>query len=102
FTLFGLLIEINPFIAVKGLQYQAMNTSLNGVHFGFQCSMRRAWWYMFALPVLLMVAIYIVLYIISLVTIAVGGLVFSIVFLCLLAIIGIGVINGITYSKWMT
>lgn len=64
--------------------------------------MRRAWWYMFALPVLLMVALYIVLYIISLVTIAVGGLVFNIVFLGLLAIIGIGVINGITYSKWMT
>ncbi|ECI1274996.1 DUF898 family protein, partial [Salmonella enterica subsp. enterica serovar Heidelberg] len=102
FTLFGLLIAIIPFMAVKGLQYQAMMTSLNGVHFGFQCSMRRAWWYMFALPVLLMVALYIVLYIISLVTIAVGGLVFSIVFLGLLAIIGIGVINGITYSKWMT
>lgn len=102
FTLFGLLIAIIPFMAVKGLQYQAMMTSLNGVHFGFQCSMRRAWWYMFALPVLLRVALYIVLYIISLVTIAVGGLVFNIVFLGLLAIIGIGVINGITYSKWMT
>ncbi|ENK6068797.1 hypothetical protein CCO57_00825 [Salmonella enterica subsp. indica serovar Marseille] len=102
FTLFGLLIAIIPFMAVKGLQYQAMMTSLNGVHFGFQCSMRRAWWYMFALPVLLMVALYIVLYIISLVTIAVGGLVFNIVFLGLLAIIGIGGINGITYSKWMT
>ncbi|EBE1952455.1 DUF898 domain-containing protein [Salmonella enterica] len=102
FTLFGLLIAIIPFMAVKGLQYQAMMTSLNGVHFGFQCSMRRAWWYMFALPGLLMVALYIVLYIISLVTIAVGGLVFNIVFLGLLAIIGIGVINGITYSKWMT
>lgn len=102
FTLFGLLIAIIPFMAVKGLQYQAMMTSLNGVHFGFQCSMRRAWWCMFALPVLLMVALYIVLYIISLVTIAVGGLVFNIVFLGLLAIIGIGVINGITYSKWMT
>ncbi|EGQ6843829.1 DUF898 domain-containing protein [Salmonella enterica subsp. enterica serovar Poona] len=102
FTLFGLLIAIIPFMAVKGLQYQAMMTSLNGVHFGFQCSMRRAWWYMFALPVLLMVELYIVLYIISLVTIAVGGLVFNIVFLGLLAIIGIGVINGITYSKWMT
>ncbi|HEC8396010.1 TPA: DUF898 domain-containing protein [Salmonella enterica subsp. enterica serovar Kiambu] len=102
FTLFGLLIAIIPFMAVKGLQYQAMMTSLNGVRLGFQCSMRRAWWYMFALPVLLMVALYIVLYIISLVTIAVGGLVFNIVFLGLLAIIGIGVINGITYSKWMT
>lgn len=102
FTLFGLLIAIIPFMAVKGLQYQAMMTSLNGVHFGFQCSMRSAWWYMFALPVLLMVALYIVLYIISLVTIAVGGLVFNIVFLGLLAIIGIGIINGITYSKWMT
>ncbi|HCH9280574.1 TPA: DUF898 domain-containing protein [Salmonella enterica] len=102
FTLLVLLIAIIPFMAVKGLQYQAMMTSLNGVRFGFQCSMRRAWWCMFALPVLLMVALYIVLYIISLVTIAVGGLVFNIVFLGLLAIIGIGVINGITYSKWMT
>ncbi|EFV1551468.1 DUF898 domain-containing protein [Salmonella enterica] len=102
FTLFGLLIAIIPFMAVKGLQYQAMMTSLNGVSFGFQCSMRRAWWCMFALPALLMVALYIVLYVISLITTAVGGLVFNIVFLGLLAIIGIGVINGITYSKWMT
>ncbi|EHK4159876.1 DUF898 domain-containing protein [Salmonella enterica] len=102
FTLFGLLIAIIPFMAVKGLQYQAMLTSLNGVSFGFQCSMRRAWWCMFALPALLMVALYIVLYVISLITTAVGGLVFNIVFLGLLAIIGIGVINGITYSKWMT
>ncbi|ELW2862204.1 DUF898 domain-containing protein [Salmonella enterica] len=102
FTLFGLLIAIIPFMAVKGLQYQAMMTSLNGVSFGFQCSMRRAWWCMFALPALLMVALYIVLYVISLITTAVGGLVFNIVFLGLLVIIGIGVINGITYSKWMT
>ncbi|ECG8592902.1 DUF898 domain-containing protein [Salmonella enterica subsp. salamae] len=102
FTLFGLLIAIIPFMAVKGLQYQAMMTSLNGVRFGFQCSMRRAWWCMFALPALLMVALYIVLYVISLITIAIGGLVFNIVFLGLLAIIGMGVINGITYSKWMT
>lgn len=102
FTLFGLLIAIIPFMAVKGLQYQAMMTSLNGVSFGFQCSMRRAWWCMFALPALLMVALYIVLYVISLITTAIGGLVFNIVFLGLLAIIGMGVINGITYSKWMT
>lgn len=102
FTLFGLLIAIIPFMAVKGLQYQAMMTSLNGVRFGLQCSMRRAWWCMFALPALLMVALYIVLYVISLITIAIGGLVFNIVFLGLLAIIGMGVINGITYSKWMT
>ncbi|HCM1915620.1 TPA: DUF898 domain-containing protein [Salmonella enterica subsp. salamae serovar 28:r:e,n,z15] len=101
-TLFGLLIAIIPFMAVKGLQYQAMMTSLNGVRFGFQCSMRRAWWCMFALPVLLMVVLYIVLYVISLITTAIGGLVFNIVFLGLLAIIGMGVINGITYSKWMT
>ncbi|HDJ2740348.1 TPA: DUF898 domain-containing protein [Salmonella bongori] len=102
FTLFGLLLAIIPFMAVKGLQYQAMMTSLNGVSFGFQCSMRRAWWCMFALPVLMMVALYIVLYVISLITTAIGGLVFNIVFLGLLAIIGMGVINGITYSKWMT
>ncbi|ECW1184526.1 TPA: DUF898 domain-containing protein [Salmonella enterica subsp. houtenae serovar 43:z4,z32:-] len=102
FTLFGLLIVIIPFMAVKGLQYQAMMTSLNGVHFGFQCSMWRAWWCMFALPILLMVALYIVLYVISLITTAVGGLVFNIVFLGLLAIIGMGFVNGISYSKWMS
>ncbi|MBA3225691.1 YjgN family protein [Salmonella bongori] len=102
FTLFGLLLAIIPFMAMKGLQYQARMTSLNGVSFGFQCSMRRAWWCMFALPVLMMVALYIVLYVISLITTAIGGLVFNIVFLGLLAIIGMGVINGITYSKWMT
>lgn len=101
-TLLGLFIAIAPFMAVRGLQYQAMVTSLNGVRFGFQCSMLRAWWYTFALPILLMVAFYIVFYVISLITTTIGGLVFNIVFLGLLAIIGMGVINGITYSKWMT
>ncbi len=60
-------------MAVKGLQYQVMMTSLNGVHFGFQYFMRRAYGVYVRSPGTLMVALYIVLYIISLVTIAVGG-----------------------------
>ncbi len=77
-------------MAVKGLQYQAMMTSLNGGHFGIPvfhaarlagapCSLSRYSW---------MVALILFLYYLT-GNHAVGGLVFNIVFLGLLANIGI-------------
>lgn len=91
-TLFSLLITIIPFMEVKGLQYQAMVTSLNIVRFGFQCSILcyilRVWWCMFAIPALLMVALYVVLSPILSDNKNHGGLVFNIVLLGLLTIVG--------------
>ncbi|EEZ4382382.1 MULTISPECIES: YjgN family protein [Escherichia] len=101
FLLFALLICGIPCMAVKSLQYQANMTSLNGIRFGFNCSMLRAWWVMLGLPVLLALAFWFALYLIAQVTTSIGGLFFNLVALSLLSAIGLGVVNGITYSKWM-
>lgn len=98
---FVLLFGSLPCMIVKSLQYQANMTSLNGIHFGFNCSMRRAWWVMLGLPVLLAIAFWLGLYIIAQLTTSIGGLFFNLVALSLLSVVGLGVINGITYSKWM-
>lgn len=101
FLLFALLICGIPCMAVKSLQYQANMTSLNGIRFGFNCSMLRAWWVMLGLPVLLALVFWFALYLIAQVTTSIGGLFFNLVALSLLSAIGLGVVNGITYSKWM-
>ncbi|WP_137651056.1 YjgN family protein [Escherichia albertii] len=99
--LFALLIYGIPCMAVKSLQYQANMTSLNGIRFGFNCSMLRAWWVMLGLPVLLALAFWFILYLIAQVTTSIGGLFFNLVMLSLLSVVGLGVIHGVTYSKWM-
>ncbi|MEF9702025.1 DUF898 family protein [Escherichia coli] len=99
--LFALLICGIPCMAVKSLQYQANMTSLNGIRFGFNCSMLRAWWVMLGLPVLLALVFWFALYLIAQVTTSIGGLFFNLVALSLLSAIGLGVVHGITYSKWM-
>ncbi|WP_001000745.1 YjgN family protein [Escherichia albertii] len=99
--LFALLICGIPCMAVKSLQYQANMTSLNGIRFGFNCSMLRAWWVMLGLPVLLALAFWFILYLIAQVTTSIGGLFFNLVMLSLLSVVGLGVIHGVTYSKWM-
>lgn len=101
FLLFALLSCGIPCMAVKSLQYQANMTSLNGIRFGFNCSMLRAWWVMLGLPVLLALAFWFALYLIAQLTTSIGGLFFNLVALSLLSAIGLGVVNGITYSKWM-
>ena len=99
--LFALLICGIPCMAVKSLQYQANMTSLNDIRFGFNCSMMRAWWVMLGLPVLLALVFWFALYLIAQVTTSIGGLFFNLVALSLLSAIGLGVVHGITYSKWM-
>lgn len=99
--LFALLICGIPCMAVKSLQYQANMTSLNGIRFGFNCSMLRAWWVMLGLPVLLALAFWFILYLIAQVTTSIGGLFFNLVMLSLLSVVGLDVIHGVTYSKWM-
>lgn len=101
FLLLVLLLGCIPCMAVKSLQYQANMTLLNGIRFGFNCSMLRAWWVMLGLPVLLALAFWFVLYLISQVTTSIGGVFFNLVALSLLSVVGLGVVHGITYSKWM-
>ncbi len=43
------LLVLLIFMAVKGLRYQALMTSLNGVRFSFNCSMKGFWWVTFFL-----------------------------------------------------
>ena len=101
FLLFALLSCGIPCMAVKSLQYQANMTSLNGIRFGFNCSMLRAWGVRLGLPVWLALACWFALYLIAQLTTSIGGLFFNLVALSLLSAIGLGVVNGITYSKWM-
>lgn len=48
-----LLLVLLIFMAAKGLRHQALMTSLNGVRFSFNCSMKGFWWVTFFLPILM-------------------------------------------------
>lgn len=50
-VLFIALFILLPFMVAKGMCYRAMMTSLNGVRFGFSCSMKRFWLIIAGLPV---------------------------------------------------
>ncbi|EHC0560436.1 DUF898 family protein [Escherichia coli] len=94
--LFALLICGIPCMAVKSLQYQANMTSLNDIRFGFNCSMMRAWC---ACSVGVSFLVRTVSYCTS--DDINRGVFFNLVALSLLSAIGLGVVHGITYSKWM-
>ncbi len=47
------LLVLLIFMAAKGLRYQALMTSLNGVRFSFNCSLKGFWWVTFFLPILM-------------------------------------------------
>ncbi|HEY2453325.1 MAG TPA: DUF898 family protein [Scandinavium sp.] len=101
---FIVLIILMPLMAVKGLRYQAMMTQLNEVRFGFTCSAKTALWTMLGLPVLLGLA---VVLIISGFNRMMGlpeslhGALIQLVAIVVLALVAIGVVNGIIYGKWM-
>lgn len=104
FTLIGLLVIAIPLMAVKSLQYQAMMTSLNGVRFGFSCSKLYAWLYMLAVPLVLSLVNWGVVYLLSVATEWLEGstgTLFRITFIAMVGIIGMGITYGITYAKWM-
>ncbi|MEO3991916.1 YjgN family protein [Pseudocitrobacter cyperus] len=97
----GMLILSIPFMIVKSLQYQAMMTSLNGINFSFECSMLKAWLYLFALPFIIEVILGVVLYFVFSVT-GFLGVIPRLILLGLVMILGLGVVNGVVYGKWMT
>lgn len=100
FSLIGLLVAALPLMTIKSLQYQAIMTSLNGVRFGFNCSTFQAWLYMLAVPVVLALINWAVVYLLILATDWVEMLV-RIAFIAFVGIVGMGVTYGITYAKWM-
>ncbi|MCK3212477.1 YjgN family protein [Escherichia coli] len=52
------LLVLLIFMAAKGLRYQALMTSLNGVRFSFNCSLKGFWWVTFFLPILMAIGIF--------------------------------------------
>lgn len=99
-----LLILAVPVLFVKNLQYQALMTTLNNVRFGFRYSLLKAYWTVFFLPMLMVLA-WAVVFAILLQVCPTGSfqeIVFSAIVLGLFGILGIGTISGVTYSRLMT
>lgn len=98
------LMVLMPIMAVKGLRYQALMTTLNEVRFGFNCGSGQALWVMLGLPVLLgIAAVMVIMFTAKVMPDAetMTGLVVPIAILALLTLVVIGVVNGIVYGKWM-
>jgi uncharacterized membrane protein YjgN (DUF898 family) len=92
-----------PFMVVKGLRYQAVMTSLNGVRFGFSCSMKRFWWVMVGLPIVLAIVLGLCVLLIAKMCPAdsASEMIISGVVLALVCIVAIGIFNGTLFSKIM-
>lgn len=98
------LTVLMPIMAVKGLRYRALMTTLNEVRFGFNCGSGQALWVMLGLPVLLgIAAVMVIMFTAKVMPDAetMTGLVVPIAILALLTLVVIGVVNGIVYGKWM-
>lgn len=99
-----ILIVFMPLMVVKGLRYQAMMTSLNNVRFGFSCRSGEAMWLLLGLPVLMLAVGGVILYLLNLLLGQPSGITGMLVHTVVLVLVGlllIGVINGISYGKWM-
>ncbi|WP_194207987.1 YjgN family protein [Superficieibacter sp. 1612_C1] len=97
------LFVLLPFMVVKGLRYQAVMTSLNGVRFGFSCSMKRFWWVMVGLPIVLAIVLGLCVLLIAKMCPAdsASEMIISGVVLALVCIVAIGIFNGTLFSKIM-
>lgn len=99
------LMLIMPFFIVKSLRYNALMTTLNNIRFAFDCSIKSAWWIMMGLPTLLIILLCVVLF-------TLGNIMFSgydvdslpekIIILVLIGMVGMSVINGYVYAKWLS
>lgn len=100
-----LLMLVMPFLMVKGLQYNALMTTLNNIRFAFHCSMKSAWWIMMGLPTLLLILLGLVIYALGYMMFSgynFDGLLAKIIILALIGIIGMSVTNGYVYAKWLS
>lgn len=98
----ALLFLSIPFMMVKSLQYQASMTSLNGVRFGFQCPMLSAWWYTFALPLLLIMLLCVAFYFLARFSASWDSGMLRLIVLIVCGTAGLGAIYGISYGKWVS
>lgn len=103
FALLIALFILLPFMIVKGLRYQALMTSLNGVRFGFSCSMKRFWWVMVGLPIVLAIVLGLCVLLIAKMCPAdsESEMIISGIILALVCIVAIGIFNGTLFSKIM-
>ncbi|WP_336220545.1 YjgN family protein [Citrobacter amalonaticus] len=101
-ALAALILSI-PVLVMKNLQYQAVRTSLNSIHFGFRFSALKAFWNILCLPVLLLIALGVVIFCLLQVctTETPGGVIFTVLLLGLTGLVGAGVVSGVTYSRLM-
>lgn len=98
------LAIVMPLLAVQGLRYQALMTTLNNVRFGFNCGRGQAMWVMLILPLLLGIgAALIITVCISILPTpeTLSGIYTHVTVLILLVLLAMGVVNGIVYAKWM-
>lgn len=97
------LFVLLPFMVMKGLRYQAVMTSLNGVRFGFTCSMKRFWWVMVGLPIILAIVLGLCVLLFAKMCPAdsASEMIISGIVLALVCIVAIGIFNGTLFSKIM-
>ena len=91
-----LLLVLLIFMAAKGLRYQALMTSLNGVRFSFNCSMKGFWWVTFFLPILMAIGMGTVFFISTKMLHAnsSSSVIISVVLMAIVGIVSIGIFNG--------
>lgn len=88
----------------KGLRYQALMTSLNGVRFSFNCSLKGFWWVTFFLPILMAIGMGTVFFISTKMLHAnsSSSVIISVVLMAIVGIVSIGIFNGTLYSLVMS
>ncbi|ENB8030873.1 TPA: DUF898 family protein, partial [Shigella sonnei] len=98
------LLVLLIFMAAKGLRYQALMTSLNGVRFSFNCSMKGFWWVTFFLPILMALGMGTVFFISTKMLHAnsSSSVIISVVLMTIVCIVFIGIFNGTLYSLVMS
>ncbi|MBW9313351.1 DUF898 family protein [Escherichia coli] len=85
----------------KGLRHQALMTSLNGVRFSFNCSMKGFWWVTFFLPILMAVGMGTVFFISTKMLHAnsSSSVIISMVLMAIVGIVSIGILM-VLYIVW--
>ena len=93
-----------PFMMVKSLSYHAAMTTLNGIRFGFQCSMLRAWWIMIGIPIVTALLLVVIfngyIHLIGAPS-SIDAVIILIVCSVVFGMIVIAAVNGIVYRYWI-
>lgn len=95
---------LTPLLALKGLHYQAMMTSLNGVRFGFNCSVGQAVWALVVLPILLILALMLIVVLLNAIMASpsdIGDVITRLEVNIPVIFLGAGAIGGVIIGKYM-